>query len=94
MYPDKDKTLIVQTKNEVWVMPRDFLLFRLLVQRRRLRAAQLVFNSDRARQEFIHDVFLMSFEDEQHSRQRSPLASLGRCLLEQSSDPRKTYKTL
>ncbi len=78
-----EQSLVVQTRTERWVMPRDFLLMRVLVQRKNLSAKKLIFKSEQARHDFIHDLFLLSFEDEQYSKSSSPLALLGRKLLEQ-----------
>ena len=74
-----EQSLAVQTRTERWVMPRDFLLMRVLVQRKNLSAKKLIFKPEQAR----HDLFLLSFEDEQYSKSSSPLALLGRKLLEQ-----------
>ena len=80
-----NKRLIVETKSERWIVSRDPLLMRILVELKELDATELVFKSEQERHDFIHELFLLSFKDEQNSKGQSPLAFLGRCLLAQSS---------
>lgn len=74
--------LIINTKQDRWVIAEDCCVLRLLLERRKIRANDLRFSSERECHNFIKTLFLLSFIDEQSSQAQSPIAVLGRNLVD------------
>ena len=74
--------LIINTQKDRWVIPNDCRVLRLLVELGKISASNLRFSSERECHEFTKALFLLSCEDEQSNQKQSPLAVLGRNLVD------------